>query len=94
MTQAMRVITAKAVFDGVNLLSNKAVLIADGVIIDLIDKDKVYDATQIEDFGNSVISAGLIDLQLNGNGGALFNDSISFASLETMHQTNLRFGTT
>jgi N-acetylglucosamine-6-phosphate deacetylase len=94
MTQAMRVITAKAVFDGVNLLSNKAVLIADGVIIDLIDKDKVYDATQIEDFGNSVISAGLIDLQLNGNGGVLFNDSISFASLETMHQTNLRFGTT
>lgn len=94
MTQAMRVITAKAVFDGVNLLSNKAVLIADGVIIDVIDRDKVYDATQIEDFGNSVISAGLIDLQLNGNGGALFNDSISFASLETMHQTNLRFGTT
>ena len=94
MTQAMRVITAKAVFDGVNLLSNKAVLIADGVIIDVIDKDKVYDAAQIEDFGNSVISAGLIDLQLNGNGGALFNDSISFASLETMHQTNLRFGTT
>ena len=94
MTQAMRVITAKAVFDGVNLVINKAVLIADGVIIDLIDKDKVYDATQIEDFGNSVISAGLIDLQLNGNGGVLFNDSISFASLETMHQTNLRFGTT
>ncbi len=94
MTQAMRVITAKAVFDGVSLLNNKAILIADGVIIDIIDKDKIYDVDQIEDFGNSVISAGMIDLQLNGNGGVLFNDSISFDALETMHQTNLRFGTT
>lgn len=94
MTQEMRVVTAKAVFDGVNLLANKAVLIADGVVVDVVDKDKVYDTAQIEDFGNCVISAGLIDLQLNGNGGALLNDSISFEAMETMHQTNLRFGTT
>jgi N-acetylglucosamine-6-phosphate deacetylase len=94
MEQTMRVVSAKYVFDGVNLLSDKAVLIEGNTIIDVVDKDKVYDASQIEDFGGSVISAGLIDLQLNGCGGVLFNDSITLETLETMHQTNLRYGTT
>ncbi len=94
MGQNMRVVSAKYIFDGVNLLSDKAVLIDGNTIIDVVDKNKVYDASQIEDFGDSVISAGLIDLQLNGCGGVLFNDSITLETLETMHQTNLRYGTT
>ena len=94
MEQNMRVVSAKYVFDGVNLLENKAVLLADNVVVDVVDKSKVFDHKQIEDFGNCVISAGMLDLQLNGCGGVLLNDSISFETLETMHQTNLRFGTT
>lgn len=94
MIRDMRVITGKYVFDGVNLLTNKAVLVADGLIVDVLDIDKVFDKSQIEDFGNVVISSGMLDLQLNGCGGVLFNDSISFETLETMHQTNLRYGTT
>lgn len=94
MEKNMRVVSAKYVFDGVNLLSDKAVLIDGNTIIDVVDKNKVYNASQIEDFGDSVISAGLIDLQLNGCGGVLFNDSITLETLETMHQTNLRYGTT
>lgn len=94
MKDNMRAITAKYVFDGVNLLSDKAVLIADNTIIDVVDCDKVFDKNQLEDFGNCVITSGMLDLQLNGCGGALFNDSISFATLETMHQSNLRYGTT
>lgn len=94
MIRDMRVITGKYIFDGVNLLSNKAVLVADGIIVDIVNCDKVFDKNQIEDFGNVVISAGMIDLQLNGCGGVLFNDTIDLATLETMHQTNLRSGTT
>lgn len=89
----MRAITAKYVFDGVNLLTDKVVLIDDGLIIDLIDRDRLFDPKLLEDFGNVIISAGFIDLQLNGCGGVLLNDDISFATLEQMHQTNLRFGT-
>ena len=94
MEQNMRVVSAKYVFDGVSLLTDKAVLIDGSTIIDVVDKNKVYDASQIEDLADSVISAGLIDLQLNGCGGVLFNDSITLETLETMHQTNLRYGTT
>lgn len=94
MIRDMRVITGKYVFDGVSLLTNKAVLVADGTIVDIVDCDKVFDQSQIEDFGNVLISAGMIDLQLNGCGGVLFNDTIDLATLETMHQTNLLSGTT
>lgn len=90
----MRAITAKYIFDGVKLLTNHAVLIADGLIVDLVELKNVHDQSLIEDYGNTVISAGFIDLQLNGCGGVLFNDSISFETLETMHQTNLKSGCT
>ncbi|AUR51317.1 N-acetylglucosamine-6-phosphate deacetylase [Aquella oligotrophica] len=94
MSSEMRSITAKYIFDGVNLLTNKIVLLADNQIVDVIDSDKLYDKSQLEDFGNSVISPGMLDLQLNGCGGVLFNADISMETLETMHQTNLKFGTT
>lgn len=94
MSSEMRSITAKYIFDGVNLLTNKTVLIADNQIVDVIDSDKLYDKSHLEDFGNSVISPGMLDLQLNGCGGVLFNADISMETLEIMHQTNLKFGTT
>lgn len=94
MQQDMRVVTAKYIFDGVSLLTDKAILISDGLIVDVVDIAKVFDSSQIEDFGNVVISSGMIDLQLNGCGGVLFNDTIDLQTLETMHQCNLRYGTT
>lgn len=94
MVRDMRAITAKYIFNGVNLLTNQAVLIADGLIVDIVDLDSVFDINSVENFGNSVISAGFIDLQLNGCGGVLFNDDISLQTLEIMYQTNLKSGCT
>ena len=41
-----------------------------------------------------VLSAGFIDLQLNGCGGVQFNDNISLDALEIMRQSTLKNGTT
>ena len=37
---------------------------------------------------------GLIDLQLNGGGGAFFANNISASGIETIHRTHLKYGTT
>lgn len=87
-------VTAKYIFDGQKLLEDKAVIISDNIIVEIVDKAAVGAPTEMFDYGECVLSAGLIDLQLNGCGGVSVNDSISFETLEQMHQTNLRFGTT
>jgi N-acetylglucosamine-6-phosphate deacetylase len=90
----IRALTAKTIFDGQSLLDKHAILVQGGQIVDIIAGDQVTDQSRLEDYGDQVLSPGLIDLQLNGCGGVLFNDAPTLATLETMHATNLRFGTT
>lgn len=88
----MRQITAEYIFDGKHLLQNKVIVIDENkVILELRELEHTHAA--VEDFGATIITAGWVDLQLNGCGGVLFNASITAATLEVMHQTNLRFGT-
>jgi N-acetylglucosamine-6-phosphate deacetylase len=46
------------------------------------------------DLQNAYLAPGFIDLQLSGCGGVLFNDAITAETLQMMHRTNLRSGTT
>lgn len=69
----------------------------------LIEGDKIVDLIQVTDLAPEItkinvkenhIAPGFIDLQLNGCGGVMFNDVITAATLDVMHQTNLKSGTT
>ena len=86
-------ITSKKIFDGEQFFSNKAVIINGNEIEDVIDVTNVG-SLELIDYKEAIISPAFIDLQLNGCGGVLLNDDISENTLEVMHKTNLRFGTT
>jgi N-acetylglucosamine-6-phosphate deacetylase len=90
----MKAFTSRYIFDGNALLENKAVLVQNGLIIDIVNKDTLRSNTLLSDYGDGVITAGFIDLQLNGCGGVSFNDAINLTALETMYQTCLNYGTT
>jgi N-acetylglucosamine-6-phosphate deacetylase len=47
-----------------------------------------------EPTGPGLLAPGFIDLQVNGGGGALFNDDPSVAAIETIAIAHRRFGTT
>ncbi len=89
----MRAYTSKYIFDGEQLLTGKIIFVDDNnKIVDIVNN--VPANIQIEYLGDGVISPGFIDLQLNGCGGVLFNDSITEATLDIMYQTWQKYGTT
>jgi N-acetylglucosamine-6-phosphate deacetylase len=87
----MSYITAKYIFDGSNLLINKAINIESGKI-NIVDYNE--NILNCKNLGNGVITSGFIDLQINGCGGVLFNDNISYETILTMQKTCSKFGTT
>jgi N-acetylglucosamine-6-phosphate deacetylase len=75
-------------------------ILADYALV--IDGDRILDVVPTASLptdlprrqGSGIAAPGFIDLQLNGCGGVMFNDTITPATLDTMHRTNLRSGTT
>lgn len=82
------------VLTGYQRLENVAVLI-DGDRIDaIVPKDTLSADIPRYDLQGHILSAGFIDLQINGCGGVMFNNAPSIETLLHMQHTNLRTGTT
>lgn len=75
-------------------LTNHAVLIDDERIVDVVPANILDSVDSTIDLAGCHVAPGFIDLQLNGCGGVMFNDAITAETLEIMHQTNLKSGTT
>ena len=87
-------LTQGVIYTGFDVLYGKAVMIDGDKIAAIVDNQQVpKDIPQINLHGCN-LSAGFIDLQLNGCGGVMFNGDTSVRTLEIMQATNLRSGTT
>lgn len=90
----MYALTHATLYTADQVLPDHAVLVeGDRLHAILPSQELPSDLPQI-DLAGAQVAPGFIDLQLNGCGGVMFNDTITAATLETMHQTNLRSGTT
>jgi N-acetylglucosamine-6-phosphate deacetylase len=80
---------ANRLFDGHDFSDDQVLTITHGVIsaIDQNTKDVDFKAS-------GLVVPGYIDLQVNGGGGALFNDSPSIDKLKTIMTAHAKFGTT
>jgi len=80
---------AHRLFDGEQFHSNQVLTIEHGKIVS-IDSN-----TDMADFvSKELVVPGYIDLQVNGGGGVLFNDSPSLEKLTAMMRAHAKFGTT
>ena len=77
-----------------DVLTDHALLIDGNRIIDILPCNELRTDQETIDLAGAHVSPGFIDLQLNGCGGVMFNDAITPATLDIMHQTNLKSGTT
>lgn len=93
-------VTAKYVFNGTKLLEEHCIVLEGGQVKQVISREELKRsesplcASRVENLGEeTVLSCGMIDLQMNGGGGSQFNEDISFETLEKMREVCLRHGT-
>ncbi|MFM7530247.1 MAG: N-acetylglucosamine-6-phosphate deacetylase, partial [Nodosilinea sp.] len=90
----MYALTHCTLYTGHQQLQHHALVIEGDRIVRLIPASQLDSQIDQIDGRGLVAAAGFIDLQLNGCGGVMFNDAITPATLDTMHRTNLKSGTT
>lgn len=82
-------------FDGDRRQPRCAVVIEDGAIASIsAAAEAPADADETIDLDGLLLAPGLIDLQVNGGGGVLFNDAPSAESLQQIIAAHRAFGTT
>ena len=85
--------TGARIFDGEAWWDRHALVVADGRIESIIAADSPTDATRVPMSGG-ILTAGFIDLQVNGGGGALLNLDPTLESIRTICSTFAQYGTT
>lgn len=79
---------ADRIFDGTTWHDDAALIVADGVVLDIVPNTK--GAGRVA----GTIVPGLIDLQVNGGGGVLFNNNLTASGIEKICAAHAGFGTT
>ena len=76
------------------LVPGRALLLADGAIRDIVAEDAIPAAARVTRLAGGTLAAGFIDLQVNGGGGAMFNEAPTAATIAAIGRAHRAFGTT
>ncbi len=71
----MPALCANRVFDGQRWHSNAAVLLEGETVTAVVAQESLSAETDRIELGDSILAPGLVDLQVNGGGGVMFNDT-------------------
>lgn len=85
----MTVLAPTRLFDGATIRSGVAVVVEDGRITAVLESTPP-DALRLD----GLLAPGFIDIQVNGGGGVMFNDSPSVDALRKIAAAHQRFGVT
>ena len=82
------------IFNGDTILDNHAVLVEGGVVSALVPAGEMPNADETIDLDGGLLAPGYIDLQVNGGGGVLFNDTPTVEAIAEIAGAHRRFGVT
>ncbi|PLW66955.1 N-acetylglucosamine-6-phosphate deacetylase [Pseudohalioglobus lutimaris] len=85
---------ARQVFDGEYWQWDHAVLLRGEYIEDICPADEVPQGVPVNNLGDVILAPGLIDIQVNGGGGQLFNNQADAQAVSQIAAAHRRFGTT
>jgi len=72
----------------------RGVLVEGERIVDVVSRADVPAGARIADLDGAMLVPGFIDVQVNGGGGALFNDAPTVETIATIGAAHRRYGTT
>ena len=70
----LKVLSGARLFDGERMIEGHALVVDDGRVVSLAAPAQCPPGAERHDLGGGVLAPGLIDWQVNGGGGVLFND--------------------
>jgi N-acetylglucosamine-6-phosphate deacetylase len=91
---AQQAIAADHVFDGTIVHRNAAVVIDGMQIAGVVPRTDLPSTMAVRVFDGAWLAPGFIDIQVNGGGDVLFNDSPTPEGIATILAAHRRFGTT
>ena len=87
-------VTGATVFDGTSLQDGMSVVVEGRVITDVLPASHLPRNIEIQNLKGGLLSAGFIDVQVNGGGGALMNDHPTIETVRRIAEAHRKFGTT
>ena len=82
----------KAVFDGTRLCERTALHVVDGAVAGLVPVSELPDREAAE-FTDRIVGPGLLDIQVNGGGGVMLNNSPTPSGVRAIAEAHRRLGT-
>lgn len=89
-----KAIAADKIYISGKFISDHAVIMENGYINDIIALKDVASDVAVEEFSQNILIPGYFDIQVNGGGGALFNDNPSVEAIKIIGNAHRKFGTT
>ena len=94
MTCSLSAIVGADILTPDGLLHDHAILHNQGLIRGICSNRDIAIDAQITKLDGGLLAPGLVDLQVNGGGGVMFNNSPTVETLRIMSDTHARIGTT
>ena len=86
-------LTGARIFDGDRWHDRSAVLVRDGVVLDIAPESAVPADATVEKLEGGLLAPGFIDAQVNGGGGVLLNDAPTAEAMGRIAAAHRTFGT-
>lgn len=87
-------LTGARIFDGDKIRDGLAAIVEGARIRDVVTAGRIAADVERRDLGGGLLAPGFIDVQVNGGGGALLNDTPSAETVKRIAASHRKFGTT